>query len=137
MADIYLRHFSGDEVKISKEQASLVLRFFFPDQSVSPNETDEDTAFAQALLLEAIDKSNDEGYIEILFRQLYGKVPTDFSFIKDVAKEFCKRALKNWFNHATGKDLENPEIYENVRAQIRRNFRSVWTIRVQTGELIY
>jgi hypothetical protein len=128
MADIYLRHFSGDEVKISKEQASLVLRFFFPDQSVSPNETDEDTAFAQALLLEAI---------EILFRQLYGKVPTDFSFIKDVAKEFCKRALKNWFNHATGKDLENPEIYENVRAQIRRNFRSVWTIRVQTGELIY
>lgn len=137
MADVYLRHFSKDEIKISREQASRILRFFFPDQSVSPNETDEDVAFAQALLLEAIDKSNDEGYIEILFRQLYGKVPTDFSFIKDVAKEFCKRALKNWFKHATGKDLEDPEIYENVRATIRLNFRSVWAIRVQGGDLTY
>jgi len=138
MVSIDLRHFSRDELRISREEAARVLKFFFPDQPIpAGNLTDEDIGFAQALLLEAIDRSNQMGYVRILFDKFEGKLPVDFSFIKDVASAFCKRAMSNWFNHATGKDLANPQIYTSVRNTIAVNFRSVWAIRLATGELTY
>ncbi len=110
----------------------------FPDQQVSePQLSDEDISFAQALLIEAVDSSREMGYVQILFEKAAYKVPTDFSFIQDLAKELCKRAVQNWFRHATRKDLSDPQIYEMVLNTLRRNFRSVWAIRVQTGELTY
>jgi hypothetical protein len=133
-----LQHFRKDQFIISRQQAARVLRFMFPDQQVSePQLSDEDIGFAQALLIEAVDSSREMGYVQILFEKAAYKVPTDFSFIKDLAKELCKRALQNWFRHATRKDLSDPQIYEMVLNTLRRNFRSVWAIRVQTGELTY
>lgn len=99
--------------------------------------TDEDVSFAQALLIEAVDSSREMSYVQVIFEKAAYKVPTDFSFIRDLAKELCKRAVKNWFRHATQKDLSDPQIYESVANTIRRNFRTVWAIRVQTGELTY
>ena len=75
--------------------------------------------------------------MEELFDKAFMKVPVDFSLIQDVAKGLANRALKNWFRHATGDDLKDPKIYEAVRRKIMVNFRTVWAIRVQTGELDY
>ena len=59
--------------------------------------------------------------------------------MKDIVTDFTKKAAKHWFDHATGKDLEDPKIYNNVRAVIRANFgsHSVWGIRMNGGGLDY
>ena len=54
-----------------------------------------------------------------------------------MVKDFVKSAAKEWWKHATQQDLENPQIYEYVRAQLQSNFIRVWQIREQTGELTY
>jgi len=133
-----LRHFTESEVKLSQQDAFRVLRFFWLEPGVPPSQlTIADQGFAQALLVEGIDRSYDMGYVELIFRSFYGKIPTSFASIADMVKSFAKVAAKHWFEHATGKDLESPKIYDNVRNQLAINFKSVWQIRVQTGELIY
>jgi hypothetical protein len=138
MATAQLQHLAPADVRISLEQAQRVLRFFFPDQPIEAAVmTSEDIPFAQALLIEAIDASAEMSYVQVLYDKAFMKLPTDYSVIKDVAKSLCRQAAKNWFRHATGDDLRNPEIYEGVRSQLARNFRSVWMIRMQTGDLTY
>jgi hypothetical protein len=133
-----LKRFSESEVYLSQEQAWRALKFFWPEIGIAPGTlTLGDRSFAQALLVEAIDSSYEEGFVEIIFRAFFMKVPQSFNAIKDMVKEFAKKALKHWFKHATGADLRDPKIYENVRATLSRNFRSVWKIREQTGELTY
>lgn len=130
-----LMRFSADQVKVSQHDAFRILRFFWLEPGVVPGQlTPDDRGFAQALLVEAIDMSYDMGFIEILFKNFYMKVPTDFKDIQEMVKSFCKEAVKHWFKHATGTDLENPRIYESVRSSVARNFRSAWLTRVQTGE---
>jgi hypothetical protein len=133
MPGIGLRHFRKDEIRITPAQAERVLRFFFPDQPMT-SVSDDDVEFAQALLVEAIDASSELGYVEILADKTLRPL-ADLGLIKDLAKAFCKQALKTWFRHATGKDFTDPQIYEIVRRTISRNWRSVWSIRVATGEL--
>jgi hypothetical protein len=139
MAEPYLRHFKPDEVKISKEQAARVMKYFFPDLPIQASlVTNEDAGFAQALLIQAIDSSNEMGFVHVLFDKAYMKPPVDFSIIKDIAVSLCKQAFKDWFRHATGDDLKDPKIYDAVRGQIIRNFRSVWADRINgTGELTF
>lgn len=138
MTTVELRHFAPTDLKLLPEQAHRVLRFFFPDQPIDPaSMTNDDIAFAQALLIEGVDASTEMSYVEVLFDKAFMKPPTDYSIISDVAKALCRQAAKNWFRHVTGDDLRNPEIYAAVRNQLARNFRSAWIIRVQTGELTY
>jgi hypothetical protein len=133
-----LQQFSESELKLTQHDAFVVLRFFWLEPGILPQQlTVQDRAFAQALLVEAIDRSYDMGYVEIIFRNFYGKLPESFESIRDMVKSFAKAAAEHWFEHATGKDLENPKIYESVRRVLSANFYSVWQIRVQTGELTY
>ena len=138
-AAVGLRHFNKDEVFVTGEEAGKILRFFFRQDQLlegqAPN--DDDRAFAQALLLEAVDKSYAMSFVQDIYDVFYGKVPTGFDAIKDMLKDFAKKAAKTWFDHATGKDLENPKIYNAVKVAITANFRSVWVIRLQTGELTF
>jgi hypothetical protein len=138
MAGNSLAHFQRNQFIITRPQAARVLRFFFPDQPLSEAAlTDEDVSFAQAMLIEAVDSSREMSYVQVLFEKTAYKIPTDFSFVKDLAKDLCKRSAKNWFRHATQQDLSNPEIYESVRRTLQINFKSVWAIRLQTGFLDY
>src|SRR5277367_4136834 len=122
---VSLKHFQSSEIVFNQEQAGQVLRFFFPDQTIDPGTlTDNDISFAQALLVEAIDASNEMGYVQIIFDKAFMKIPNGFSIIKDLAKAVCRRAAMNWFRHATGKDMSDPQIYELVRMTLARNFRS-------------
>jgi hypothetical protein len=132
-----LKHFSGNDLRLDVEQTRKVLKFFFPQTDIDHvNVTDEDRSFAQALLVEAIDASAQMGYVQILFEKVYTP-PTDFGYIKDLAKNFVKYGLNIWFRHLTGKDFTDPKIYMTVRNQLALNFRSTWEIRLQTGELTY
>lgn len=133
-----LQHFGESEIKLSQQDAFSILRFFWLEPGLLPQQlTIQDRGFAQALLVEAIDRSYEMGFVEILFRNFYGKIPTSFSAIRDLVKSFARAAAKHWFKHATGKDLEDPKIYESIRCKIAVNFRSVWKIRLETDELTY
>jgi len=133
-----LQRFGESEIKLNQHDAFSALRFFWLEPGLSPQQlTVEDRGFAQALLVEAIDRSYEMGFVEILFRSFYGKIPASFSSVRDMVKAFAKAAAKHWFKHATRKDLEDPQIYESVRRKIAVNFRSVWRIRIETGELTY
>jgi hypothetical protein len=136
-SDIYLRHFQKNEINLNPNDARKVLVFFFSNNVVPVEQlSDSDVEFAQALLLEAIDKSYAMGYVHAIYDAFYGKIPGDADAVKDMLKDFVKAAARNWFDHATGKDLNDPKIYSSVRAMIAANFRSVWTIRMQTGEAV-
>lgn len=133
-----LRHFTSDEITVDQEQAFRLLKFFWLEPGVVPGSlTIDDRAFAQGLLLEAIDRSYAMGYVETIFKHFFMKVPTNFKDVEEIVKSFAKAAVKQWFKHATGKDLEDPKIYESVRATIANSFYSAWKIRLQTGELTY
>ena len=136
-AALGLRHFSKSEVYVSQDDAKAILHFFFPSDQVPDALTDDDLGFAQALLLEAVDKSYAMSFVQDVYDVFYGKVPTGFDAIKDMLKDFVKKAARTWWDHATGKDLDDPKIYTAVKAALTSNFRSVWVIRLQTGELTY
>jgi hypothetical protein len=138
VADAGLKHFRKDEILISPDQAPTILRYFFGLNTDLPDQlTDDDVAFAQALLLEAIDESYAMGYVQALFESFYGKPPASLDSVKDMIKDFVKAAAKHWFTHARGEDFANPKIYESIRVTIAVNFKSVWGIRMATGELTY
>jgi hypothetical protein len=138
MATAQLQHFAPTDLRMSPEQAQRVLRFFFPDQPIDASSlTQDDIAFAQGLLIEAVDASAEMSYVNVLYDKAFMKLPTDYSFLKDVASSLCRQAARNWFHHVSGEALRNPQIYESVRVQLARNFRSVWVLRMATGELTY
>ena len=135
---MYLKHFSAAEVRLSQADAAAIFRFFWPGRELPQTElTIEDRAFAQALLVEALDKTYDMGFVELIFRNFYGKVPTSFGEIRSIVKSFAMAAAKHWFRHATGKDLADPKIYMSIQMTLANNFRCVWDLRIATGEMTY
>jgi len=139
MATAQLKRFAASEVLLSQHDAWDVLRFFWPNTNVKPQNLDtDDRGFAQALLVEAIDRSYEMGYVEILFRSFFGAgVAPSYGALRKAVKSFVKKAAKHWFKHATAEDLQDPKIYESVRVSLARNFHSVWAIREQGGGLTY
>jgi len=134
-----LRHFTPDEIIISQEETKEIYKFFFKEnQNIITAITNKNefqhlhTEFAQALLVEALDRSYDMGFIEILFKSFTDKKRA-INSSKKILKKFGKKAFKHWFEHATEDELwDDPEIYESVRVFIRRNW-----ITVATGVVIY
>ena len=130
-----LRRFTPNEVRLDAQKAFDILRFFFQhNTSINISQiTIEDRAFAQALLVEAVDASFHMGFIESIFTNAMSLTPS----VKDIIKDLLKYAAQSWFRHATGQDLSDPKIYESVRSTLVRNFRSVWSMRTQIGETSY
>lgn len=127
-----LRRFTANEVRLDSQKAFDVLRFFFQhNTSINISQiTIEDRAFTQALLVEAVDASFQMGFIESIFSSAMSLTPS----VKDIIKDLLKYAAQSWFRHATGRDMSDPKIYESVRVTIVRNFRSVWSLRAQSGD---
>jgi hypothetical protein len=129
-----LQHFSGDQIVLDNQEAWQILVFFFGgNASLSPASlTDNDRSFAQALLIEAIDASEDMSWIEAIFRSAMKPNAS----VKSIIKSLIKKAVKDWFKHANKDKLDNPTIYQSVKNQLTVNWRSAWQIRVETdGEM--
>ena len=133
-----LRRFTPGEVILSGQDAHAVLHFFSIEPGISPAAmTIDDRAFAQALLVEAIDASYEMGYAEAIFRSVFGKTPASLASVASILANLAVRAARNWFEHASAADLQNPSIYESVRLVVARNWATVWRIRLATGQLTY
>ncbi|CAN5255530.1 hypothetical protein BH20ACI1_BH20ACI1_04050 [soil metagenome] len=135
-----LKHFDTDEIFLDHGRAWIILEYFFQgDIGITPGQlTDTDRSFAQALVIDAIDKSYAMSWIEANFR---GNAKPH-ALAKTIIKELGKKALRDWFNNSDAKGWirrvrekgEFPELYESVVFQTTRTWRSTWVNRVILGE---
>ncbi len=119
-----LREFKKDELVLDEKEARVVLKFIFADTSEPTIDglpmSDELRGFAQALLITAIDATYSVGLVEGLFRVTAD--PTKGAL--KVIKGFAKKAAKHWFKHAKASDLSDVRIYDFVRDELARRFKS-------------
>lgn len=133
-----LRRFTPGEVILTGPDAHAILRFFSIEPMLTPDRlTMEDRAFAQALLVEAIDASYDMGYAAALFNAVGMKPVASLTGVAVALAQFTVRAATHWFEHASATDIRNPQIYESVRLVVARNWSTIWQIRLATGQLNY
>jgi hypothetical protein len=132
-----LLHFKPDEILLSDQEVLATLNFFFPSAPFKREEINHEIrSFAQALLVEAVDRSYEMAFIEILKDVFLYRPVVDFVKLKSMVESFLKKAAKHWFKHFTG-DIRKLKIYEAVRLKIIQNFRSTVEIYRQTGGLTY
>ncbi len=118
-------------------EAHRVLTFFFGKGNVRKpvaGLTWEDLEFAQALLVEAVERTAKLNFVidvaEWFLKDGLGK-------IKPLLVKLVKEALEGWFIYAEGDDLKNPKIAKTVRLKLRANFKSAWQGRVEDGDTIW
>lgn len=137
-----LKKFKPDEIVLDHHQAWQILEYFFGGDvgSVPGQLTDMDRSFAQALLVEAIDKSYAMSWVETLWKS--SAKPN--SSVKGIIKALGKKAMRDWFNDTDAKDWlkkvkegdDFPELYQSVVNNLTRNWRSEWRIRLDTGGFV-
>lgn len=132
---VHLRTFHRDELKLSEEEARLVLVFFWPEHSARISGIDINDShreFAQALLVEAIDASYSMGYIDALAQGIIAAMmPIDRARpVRKLIREFAKEASLHWFEHATMHDLSSVKIYETVRRAMSRSFKTIFEMHL-------
>lgn len=131
-----LRTFRIHELLLNKEETRTVLPFIFEpgDHGAIDALTISDSVrgFAQALLVEAIDASYAVGFVEALTRSAAN--PTEGAI--DILKRFGRLAASHWFVHAGTSDLQDVRVYEFVRLEIARRFRTQLRLLATTATLI-
>jgi hypothetical protein len=130
-----LRKFAPSELALSNQQAWQVLVYFFGGNasSVPGDLTDNDRSFAQALLLEAVDKSYQMSWIETLWKS--SASPT--SSVSGILRSLATKAARDWLSHCQPNDLAHAKIYQIVKDRLVGAWRDLWRLRIDTGEPIY
>ena len=122
----------------TQQETWKILQFFFKSPGVRPGDlTDDDRAFAQALLLDALEMNYAMGFVAIIFKSFFGKTATNFAGIAKLIGKFLTKGFMHWFKHTTKKDLKDVQMYESIRLTVARNWTSIWRIRVAIGDLDY
>jgi hypothetical protein len=119
-------------------EAHAILSWVFGNVSVKPaNLSEKDQCFAQAMLMEMLNKSFAMGFVEALLRAA-AKIPAG---PMKVITTFLKGAGKNLVTYKDKDDLkkmtEDPKIYKSILETLARNFKSAWKLRETTGEPVY
>lgn len=118
-----LRRFKSEDLLFNEEETRAILKFIFKPSDHDTIESlpmnDRVRAFAQGLLVEAIDASYAVGYVRGLFETTANPSKGALKIIK----AFGKKAAKHWFKHASVHDLRNVKIYDFVRDSLARSFR--------------
>lgn len=125
-----LRRFAPDEIMIDADEARVIYRNFFEGipniiQAVEAKEFQHlHLEFAQALLVEALDRTYDMGFVHALAASIFDKKRV-ISQAQTILFKFGKTAAQHWFRHATADDLwDDPKIYESVRIMLVASFRT-------------
>lgn len=130
-----LRKFNEEELLFNEEETIIILKFIFEptDHGTIESLTVNDAVreFSQGLLLEAIDASYAIGFVAAIFRSTTN--PTKGAI--KILKSFAKKAALHWFKHASVTELQNVKVYDFVRLEIARRFRSPLRILASTASL--
>lgn len=124
----FFQEFRESELLFDEKETRAVLEFFFPTDRIQiykASITNELRAFAQGLLVAAIDASYAMGYVEIIFKSTANPA----SSVKSVINKLVRKGAQYWFkNRRGGQSLSDVKIYESVRVQLSRSFRSPFQI---------
>lgn len=121
--------------ELTAAQALTVLEWMFGRSGLKASDmTRTDRGYAEAFLVEMIQKSIDMSLLEALLRKGMkpGTSPKGviIAFVKGAGKTAIKFKDKDDYE----KFLKDPKIYQSVLATLSRNFKSKWHVRLQTGE---
>lgn len=130
-----LKKFSDGEIALSAQEAWEVLNWFFTGgASLGPGGlTANDRSFAQALLVEAVDRSEQIGWIQ----SLWSATANPSTSVKAVLAKLALKAAKDWLKSGKPTNFRDAKIYTMVKNQLILNWRSAWLIRVETNEPVY
>jgi len=78
-------------------------------------------------MVEGVDATYAMSWIELTFRW----VAEPGLGMRKALQKLARRAVRHWFKHLKPQSLRNAEIYERVRDQLARNFRSPFHIILQ------
>ena len=115
--------FADADLVLDEGDTRDVLAFFWPsrvDAIAKHALNNEARRFAQRILVAAIDASYAMGYMESLLQT----VAMPSKGLAKTGRKLAERFAKHWFKHATRKDLENVRIYESVRVEVARQYRT-------------
>ncbi|MEZ5424777.1 MAG: hypothetical protein R2747_00810 [Pyrinomonadaceae bacterium] len=132
-------HFSAGQIVLDAQEAWYVLDFFFGQIGGrnSADLTENDISFAQALIIEAIDRS----YLVRFRRREIGRVEAPV-WSEIIITEIVRAVLIktngswNWAAVATSL-LKYPKVHSLARKSLSHSFGWVWQNRVSTGKLAY
>ncbi|MDR2853606.1 MAG: hypothetical protein LBV61_11235 [Burkholderiaceae bacterium] len=128
---IQLRDFTEAELIFDEQETKEILKFFFQaDRELigSTQITNELRNFAQGLLVAAVDASYAMGWIELTFRW----ATNPGQGLKKALRKLASQAARYWFKHLKqDQSLADAKIYESVREQLARNFRSPFRIMLE------
>lgn len=128
---VELHQFSEAELVFDQQETKDILKFFFHADHPRIDEaeiTGDLRNLAQGLIVEGVDATYAMGWIELTFRW----VAQPGSGMRKALQKLGRRALRHWFKHLkTNQSLADAKIYERVRDQLSRNFRSPFHIILQ------
>ena len=127
---IQLKSFSKAELIFGDAETRAVLKFFFEADGQIIDAvpvTDSLRNFAQGLLVEAVDASYALSWVEVAFRWAVNPGPG----LKKALEKLGRKAARHWFRHLKDQSLLQAKIYERVKDQLARNFRSPFRILIQ------
>jgi len=126
-----LRSFSEADIIFDEQETRAILGFFFEaDRQVieTIDITYELRNLAQGLLVAAVDASYAMGWVEQTFRWAVNPG----AGMKKALQKLARRATRHWFRHLKHDlSLSDARIYESIREQLARNFRSHFQIILQ------
>lgn len=133
--DTRLRKFSKSEVVLNDMEAWQVLVFFFGGNAGTTPRwlTPQDRAFAQALLVKAVDASKQLSWIQ----ELWSSTANPSTGVRSVLRSLATKAARDWLASRKPEDFKDAKIYTMVKNELTRSYRSTWQIRIDTDELIY
>lgn len=115
--------FSDGELIFNELEVRLIFKFFWPELGAYIDQMQvgiPEKRLAQTVLVVAIDSSYAMGYMAALVNA-YAK---PHAGVAAAAKKLAQDYMKHWWKHATKKDLTKIQIYENVRLNTARVWRS-------------
>lgn len=127
---IHLLSFSESELIFDAQETKEILKFFFQadrQQIESIQITNELRNLAQGLLVAAVDASYAMGWVDLV--RTWSVNPGQG--MKRALQKLALRAARYWFKHLKNRPLNEAKIYESVRKELARRFKSHFVISIQ------
>jgi len=119
---VILKQFKPAELWFDEDQTREILKFFFINHHSRIKRAKMNDAireFTQGLLILAIDKSYQLGYIQKVFETYFMQPPTG---LRGSIAQMIKEMPGHWFEHATLNYRKEPNIYESVRVALTTHY---------------
>lgn len=127
---MHLRNFSEAELMFDEQETKDILKFFFQadrQKIESIQITNELRNLAQGLLVAAVDASYAMGWVELITTWVVNPGPG----MKKALQKLAFRAVRYWFKHLQNQSLNEAKIYDSVRSQLARSFKSHFAISIE------